>query len=133
MPATAPKSFTYDVAVDEQGRIATDGTSVEVGDEWTADHLLLAAVVRCSLASLAFHARRADLDHAASGTAVGTVTKPEGEERYRFVTIEVTIDFRLDPPPDEATLEELLARAERDCFVGASLKTKPRYTWRLSQ
>jgi organic hydroperoxide reductase OsmC/OhrA len=132
VPALKAKSFTYDVAVDEQGRIATDGTSLEVGDEWTADHLLLAAVVRCSIASLAFHARRADLDAAASGTATGTVTKPEGEERYRFVDIEVTLDVRLDPLPDEEARAALLERAERDCFVGSSLKAKPRYTWRVA-
>lgn len=133
MPALKPKSFTYDVEVDGRGRIATDGTHVEIGDEWTADHLLLAAVVRCSIASLTFHARRADLDPTASGTAVGTVTMPEGEERYRFVSIDVTLDVQLDPAPDEEALAELLAKAERDCFVGASLKAKPRYTWRVNQ
>ena len=132
MPALKPKSFTYDVAVDEQGRIATDGTSLEVGDEWTADHLLLAAVVRCSIASLAFHARRADVDASAAGTATGTVTKPDGEERYRFVEIDVTLEVRLDPRPDEEALAELLERAERDCFVGSSLKAKPRYSWRVA-
>lgn len=132
MPALKPKSFTYDVAVDEQGRIATDGTAVELGEEWTADHVLLAAVVRCSIASLAFHARRADLDHAAAGTAVGTVTMPEGEERYRFVSIDVELDVRLDPAPDADALAELLAKAERDCFVGSSLKAKPSYTWRVN-
>ncbi|HET8606304.1 MAG TPA: OsmC family protein [Gaiellaceae bacterium] len=132
MPALKPKSFTYDVAVDEQGRIATDGTAVELGEEWTADHVLLVAVVRCSIASLAFHARRASLDHAAAGTAVGTVTKPEGEERYRFVSIDVELDVRLDPAPDADALAELLAKAERDCFVGSSLKAKPSYAWRVN-
>lgn len=133
MPAVKPKSFTYDVAVDGQGRIATDGTHVDIGDEWTADHLLLAAVVRCSIASLAFHARRSDLDPTASGSAVGTVTMPEGEDRYRFVSIDVTLDVKLDPAPDEEALAELLVKAERDCFVGSSLKAKPRYTWRVNQ
>ena len=132
MPALKPKSFTYDVEVDGRGRIATDGTHVEIGDEWTADHLLLAAVVRCSIASLTFHARRADLDPTASGTAVGTVTMPEGEERYRFVSIDVTLDVQLDPAPDEEALAELLAKAERDCFVGASLQAKPRYAWTVN-
>ena len=132
MPALKAKTFTYDVTVDEQGRIATDGTSLEIGEEWTADHLLLAAVVRCSIASLVFHARRSDLDATASGAAVGSVTKPEGEERYRFVSIDVTLDVQLDPAPDEEALAELLARAERDCFVGSSLKTKPIYEWRVT-
>jgi len=132
VPVLKPKSFSYDVSVDERGRIATDGTSVEVGDEWTADHLLLAAVVRCSLASLAFHARRASIDLTASGAAFGVVTKPEDEERYRFVEIRAEIDARLDPLPEPDELAELLARAERDCFVGSSLKTKPIYEWRVT-
>jgi organic hydroperoxide reductase OsmC/OhrA len=125
------KSLAYDVTVDRDGCMSTDGTSMEVGEEWTADHLLLAAVVRCSIASLAFHARRADVDAVASGTAAGTVTIPEGEERYRFVSIDVELDVELDPRPDENTLAELLERAERDCFVGASLRVKPAYRWHV--
>jgi hypothetical protein len=29
-------------------------------------------------------------------------------------------------------VRELLARAERDCFVGASLTVKPRYSWTVN-
>jgi organic hydroperoxide reductase OsmC/OhrA len=128
------KSFTYEVVVDADGRMSAEDEDsfVDVGEEWTADHLLLAAVVRCSIASLAFHARRADLHHRAHGRANGTVTKPEGEERYRFVEIAVEIDVELDPAPDGDAVEELLAKAERDCFVGSSLKTKPTYRWRVN-
>ncbi len=134
MAAVKPKAFTYEVVVDRAGRMSAEDEDafVAVGDEWTADHLLLAAVVRCSIASLAFHARRADRDHIASGTARGTVTKPDGEERYRFVEIDVSLEAELDPPLDDEALAELLARAERDCFVGSSLKTKPRYRWRVN-
>ena len=31
--------------------------------------------------------------------------------------------------PGEDELAELLAKAERDCFIGASLTSKPRYSW----
>jgi hypothetical protein len=68
----------------------------------------------------------------ASGTARGIVTRPEGEERFRFVEIEVEIDGELEPSPDPTALEELLARAERDCFVGSSLVSKPAYRWRVA-
>ena len=37
------------------------------------------------------------------------------------------IEAELDPAPE--SLDELLAKAERDCFVGASLTVKPRYEW----
>jgi organic hydroperoxide reductase OsmC/OhrA len=134
MSAVKPKSFAYRVAVDRSGRISAEDEAsfVDVGDEWTADHLLLAAVVRCSIVSLQFHARRANMNATASGTARGIVTRPEGEERFRFVEIEVEIDGELEPSPDPTALEELLARAERDCFVGSSLVSKPAYRWRVA-
>jgi len=128
-----PRSFAYEVSVDRDGLIsAEDEEFVDVGDEWTADHLLLAAVVRCSISSLRFHARRVGVDATAGGTATGTVTRPAGEDRFRFVSIAATIDAELDPPPDRQALAELLELAERDCFVGASLVTKPAYRWRVN-
>ena len=134
MAAVKPKAFAYEVVVDRAGRMSAEDeeTFVAVGDEWTPDHLLLAAVLRCSIASLAFHARRADLDCVASGTVRGTVTKPDGEERYRFVEVHAEVDVELDPPVEGEALAELVAKAERDCFVGASLVTKPSYLWRVN-
>jgi uncharacterized OsmC-like protein len=131
--AAKSKSFAYSVAVDRSGRISAEDEAsfVDVGDEWTADHLLLAAVVRCSIVSLQFHARRANMSATASGTAQGVVTRPDGEDRFRFVEIEVQIDGLLDPSPDPDALGQLLALAERDCFVGSSLVTKPAYHWRV--
>jgi organic hydroperoxide reductase OsmC/OhrA len=130
-----PKEFAYLVGIDRDGRMSAEGepASLEPGDEWTPDHLLLAAVVRCSLVSLAFHARRIGVDVAASsGAASGRVTKPEGEERYRFVEVDVELDVTLDPRPEADALAELIERAERDCFVGASLVVKPTYRWNVA-
>jgi hypothetical protein len=134
MSAVKPKSFAYRVAVDRSGRISAEDEAsfVDVGDEWTADHLLLAAVVRCSIVSLQFHARRADMSAVASGVARGVVTKPPGEERFRSVEIDVERDDELVPSPAPESLERLLELAERDCFVGSSLVAKPSYRWRVS-
>lgn len=134
MSSAKPKRFAYSVAVDHSGRISAEDEAsfVDVGDEWTADHLLLAAVVRCSIVSLQFHARRANMSATASGSARGVVTRPEGEDRFRFVEIDVEIDGELDPPPDPAALGRLLLVAERDCFVGSSLVAKPAYRWRVA-
>jgi hypothetical protein len=131
--AIKAKSFAYEVAVDRNGRISAEdeATFVDVGDEWTADHLLLAAVVRCSIVSLQFHARRAGSFATARGAARGVVTRPEGEDLYRFVSIEVEIDGRLEPPLERGALAELIVRAERDCFVGSSLRSKPAYRWHV--
>jgi hypothetical protein len=57
------------------------------------------------------------------------VTKRESDERYAMVEAEVALDVRQRPSPGEDELAELLAKAERDCFVGASLTVKPAYRW----
>jgi hypothetical protein len=37
--------------------------------------------------------------------------------------------LRVDPEPEPDALAQLLAAAERDCFVGSSLTAKPTYRW----
>jgi len=130
VPITA-KTFEYAVEVDLAGRMTIPGGGQFVPPEgWSADHLLLAALVRCSIDGFAHHARRAGHSVTAAGSAHGTITKSGEDERYRFVDIEVQIDAQLQPRSDEPDV--LVAKAERDCFVGASLAVKPRYTWRVS-
>jgi organic hydroperoxide reductase OsmC/OhrA len=109
-----------------------DGTPLEAAPEWTPEHLLLAALVRCALTSLRYHARRAGIEvHDASGSAKTLVTKRERDGRYALVETNVVLDLRLAPHPGETALPELLAKAERDCFIGASLTAPPRYTWNV--
>jgi organic hydroperoxide reductase OsmC/OhrA len=129
-----PKVLTYAVALDRAGRFSADDEppTIELSEEWTPDHMLLAAVLRCSVVSLAYHARRAGIDVVASGNAKGTVTIPDGEQRFRFVEVAVAVEVELDPRPDPAALAQLLERAERDCFVGASLVAKPTYSWTVA-
>jgi len=122
------KRLEYRASLDRAGNaLAEDGSPLELTEAWTPEHLLLAALVRCSVASLGYHARRAGLELEADGSAWGAVTRREEDGRYAFVELEVQIVARIEPPPE--SLEELLAKAERDCFVGASLTSKPRYEW----
>ena len=58
----------------------------------------------------------------------GVVTKDD-DGRYRFVEIELDLDVVLDPPLGGTELRELLGRAERGCFIGNSLATRPAYRW----
>jgi hypothetical protein len=44
----------------------------------------------------------------------------------------VKLDLELDPVPPGEELAALLAKAERDCFIGASLKPAPRYRWTVN-
>ncbi len=130
MPITA-RTFEYAVEVDAGGRMTIPGGGQLVPPEgWSADHLLLAALVRCSIDSLGYHARRAGHATSASGSAHGTITKTGDDDRYRFVEISVAIDAQLEPRSTD--VEPLVAKAERDCFVGASLVVKPEYEWRVS-
>ena len=39
-------------------------------------------------------------------------------------------DVTLEPRPQ--SLRELVAKAERDCFIGASLTARPRYHWTVN-
>ena len=129
--AVTAKTFEYAVELDGGGRLTIPGGGQLVPPEgWSADHLLLAALVRCSIDSFAYHARRQGREVSASGSARGTITKSGADDRYRFVSIEVAIDAQLTPRSTE--VDELIAKAERDCFVGASLTVKPEYTWRVS-
>jgi uncharacterized OsmC-like protein len=126
-----PKEFRYAVELDRGGTVSADGTSpLDLRDEWTPEHLVLAGLVRCTIESLRFHAEREGIDFVAGGSASGLVTKREPNDRYAFVEIDVELEVRLEPQP--ADRDALFAKAERDCFVGASLTTKPRYRWRVS-
>lgn len=100
--------------------------------DWTPEHLVLAGLARCTLASLEFHAERMSVRVAGEATADGVVTKREEDGRYAFVQIDCALDVELDPAPEADRLAELLGLAERDCFVGASLTPKPSYEWRVN-
>jgi len=129
--ATKAKILEYAVELDRGGRMTIPGGGQFVPPEgWSADHLLLAALVRCSIDSLTYHARRAGHEVQASGEAQGTVTKSGEDGRYRFVEIDVRIDAQLTPRTNEA--DDLIAKAERDCFISASLTVKPEYEWHVS-
>jgi organic hydroperoxide reductase OsmC/OhrA len=129
--AVKAKVLEYAVEVDRGGRMTIPGGGQLVSPEgWSADHLLLAALVRCSIESLSYHARRAGHKVDASGEAHGTITKTGEDGRYRFVEIGVRIDAQLTPRTNEP--DDLIMKAERDCFVGASLTVKPEYEWHVS-
>ncbi|HST15002.1 MAG TPA: OsmC family protein [Gaiellaceae bacterium] len=127
----AAKTLEYAVELDEGGRLTVPGGGQFVTPEgWSADHLLLAALVRCSIDSFAYHARRAGHTVTGTGSAHGTITKSGDDGRYRFVAIDVRLDVQLTPRTSDPA--PLTMKAERDCFVGASLTVKPEYEWHLS-
>jgi uncharacterized OsmC-like protein len=130
VPEPRAKVLEFTAAVARDGRVEALGESMLPPAGWHAEHLVLAGLVRCSLTSLRYHARRAGVDVEGSGEASGSVTKRAEDGRYAFVEIECRLDVELTPSPEE--LSALLAKAERDCFVGASLTAKPRYIWNIA-
>ena len=131
--APAAREFRYAIALDRAGRLTADRESpLDLEPAWTPEHLVLAGLVRCTLQSLRFHADRGGIDFLASATASAKVTRRETDGRYAFVQIGVELDVELDPKPDPEALQQLLALAERDCFVGASLQPSPAYNWSIT-
>jgi organic hydroperoxide reductase OsmC/OhrA len=119
------KRFEYDVT-------ETAGTPAHAAPDWTPEHLLLAALARCTLASLEFHAKRSQVEVSGTAVARGVVTERDADGRYAFVEVECVLEITLDPAPESDGLEELLDLAERDCFIGASLTSPPQYHWHVN-
>jgi organic hydroperoxide reductase OsmC/OhrA len=122
----------YRIELAADGTLVTErGRPLEVPPAWTPEHLLLAALARCSLLALEHHARRASLESAGSGSAHGSVDRrPDGA--WAFVDLECSLDVSLEPHPSSEELAALIDRAERGCFIGSSLTAKPRYRWRVN-
>jgi organic hydroperoxide reductase OsmC/OhrA len=130
--ATRAKTFSYAVSLDRDWTASSDegGSALPAEEDWSPEHLVLAGLARCSLKSLRYHARRDGLELTSSADASGTVTKRESDGRYAFVEVGVRADVTISPAPPD--LRELLAKAERDCFVGASLTVAPLYAWTVN-
>lgn len=126
------KHFEYWIALDESGNLSADGDPVAKEGDAGAEHLLLAALARCSISSLEHFARQKGVEVTATAYAAGTVTRREQEDRYGFVDIECKLDVQLrgELPDDE--LRNLLQSAEWGCFIGASVKPAPKYAWRVN-
>jgi uncharacterized OsmC-like protein len=129
--AVKAKELRYAVELTASGELADEnGVVLDLPAAWSPEHLLLAALVRCSLKSLRYHAgfRRVDV-RSASGKGRTLVTRRETDDRYALVETEVELAVELEPEPGPDALAELLGLAERDCFIGSSLTAKPRYRW----
>jgi organic hydroperoxide reductase OsmC/OhrA len=86
--AVRAKHFEYWINLDEAGKLSADGRPLDLGEDVHAEHLLLAALARCSLSSLAYFARQKGVEAHGSAFASGTVTRREEDDRYGFTDIE---------------------------------------------
>jgi uncharacterized OsmC-like protein len=127
--AVKAKELRYAVDLTATGELREEhGVALASPPEWSPEHLLLAALVRCSLKSLRYHAERDGVEVcSASGSSRTCVTKRETDDRYALVETELELVVQLEPEPD--AVADLVELAERDCFVGSSLAAEPRYRW----
>ena len=132
--AVRAKELRYAVELTAAGELREEhGVALETPAEWSPEHLMLAALVRCSLKSLGYHARRMGIEaRPASGRARTLVTKRERDDRYAIVDTDLELEVEIEPEPEPDALVELLALAERDCFIGSSLTAPPRYRWTVN-
>ncbi len=131
--AMRAKEFTYDVSLEDGGAMLADGEgAIDAPEPWKPDHFLVAALLTCTLESLRYHAERAGLEASGRGEGRALVTKRE-DERYAVVEIAVAYEIALEPDPGDEGTAELLFKAERDCFVGASLTVEPEYRWNVNR
>jgi organic hydroperoxide reductase OsmC/OhrA len=128
------KEMRYAVDLSASGELTEDhGVALAVPVEWSPEHLLLAALIRCSLKSLRYHAERWGVDvRATSGSGRTLVTKREADDRFALIETEVELAIAVEREPEPSDLAELLSLAERDCFVGSSLTAKPSYRWAVN-
>ena len=126
-----PKRLEFSASIGSDGSLcAEERERLDPGEAWTAEHLVLAALCRCTLASLRFHAEQAGVRSSGTAVASGVVTRRDSDGRYAFVEVQCGLDVTLEPKPDD--VDELLALAERDCFISASLTAVTEYEWRVN-
>jgi organic hydroperoxide reductase OsmC/OhrA len=122
---SAPKRFEYSVS-------ERSGTPAHAEPDWTAEHLLLAALARCSLSSLEYYAKRVDVQVSGTADADGVVTRRDSDGRFAFVETRVALEVQVEPALENEELAKLLDSAEHGCFIGASLTATPTYQWRVN-
>ena len=127
------KERRYAIELDRDGLITAEGEGpIALEGRWTPEHLVLGAVATCTVISLRYHARQASLEVAATASARGEVAPRPDDGVYAFVQIECEIEAEIRPLPPSDEVADLLGRAERGCFVGSSLRAKPRYRWTVN-
>lgn len=130
-PPSSEKRFEFSASVAADGGLCAENRErLDPGETWTPEHLVLAALCRCTLASLRHHARRSNVEMSGTAAASGVVTKRDADGRYAFVELLCGLDVTLEPRPGDVA--ELLSLAERDCFISASLSTPTQYEWRVN-
>ena len=132
--APTEKELRYTVVLDSDGGLRTDtDKGIDEIGRWSAEHLLLAALLRCTAESLRYSARKRGVTRiGVGGSAKGLVRRRDEDGRYAVVRTDVALDVELEPKPLRTDLAAILEWAERGCFIGSSLTAKPTYHWNVT-
>ena len=108
---STPKRLEYSVS-------ERSGTPAHAEPDWTAEHLLLAGLARCSLSSLEYFAKRVNVEVSGTADADGVVTRRDADGRFAFVETRVVLDVQLEPALesgfDEMAAQEKGAAEDQD-------------------
>src|SRR5437868_14150479 len=109
------KELRYAVDVSASGELTDEnGVVLDAPAEWSPEHLMLAALVGCSLKSLRHHAKRAGVDVLSSSGSVRTlVTRRETDGRYALVETEVDLAVEVAPEPASRSEERRVGKEWR--------------------
>ena len=94
---STPKRLEYSVS-------ERSGTPAHAEPDWTAEHLLLAGLARCSLSSLEYFAKRVNVEVSGTADADGIVTRRDADGRFAFVETRVALDIQVEPALEGAEL-----------------------------
>ena len=95
------------------------------GDAWSPEHLLLGAVESCLLLTFRAIARASKFEFISMEVdAEGVVDRQGGVTRFTSITLRPKLVIGADADVERA--RQLLAKAEKNCLVSASLSTPVR-------
>jgi len=111
------------VKCEDIGQTLDFSIPVEFGGEpafWTPEHLLLASVASCYVATFRAMAEKSSLEfHAVDVTVHGAIEKEEGRLRFTRVTLSPAIS--IEKESDRERTVRLAEKAEQGCLIARSL------------
>ena len=93
------------------------------GGYWTPEHLLLAAVASCYVATFRGMAEKSNLEFPSIAVAVqGVIEKLDGGLRFTRITLKPEVTVNREADHERAS--RLLEKAERNCLIARSLSAE---------
>src|SRR5450631_1351901 len=90
---------------------------------WTPEHLLLASVASCYVATFRGISKKSNLDfHAITISAEGVIEKRDGSLCFTEITLRPEVAILLEEDRERAG--RILEKAERGCLIARSLSSK---------